>query len=202
TNSVPVIDGTARIELTAEMHDAEDEVIEDVVRQVAASLQAVSGVSDFELVSEGTIIAAAPVGRPEAENPIGTDTQAAAVIQDGEFGLIASSQVTPIEDLGSTIVELDPIAVTLAGDQESAVVQASDGISYASNGDLLKIEGTPGQLEPSLDPFGNVWTYSRENPGTLLVVAPGEQVSVVDAPWLEGLDPAAVRISPEGARVA
>ena len=199
-NSVPVIDGKARIEVTAELAEASDAVQDDVVRQISASLQAVPGVSEFDLTSSGTLIDEAAVGRTE-DSPITTETQGTAVLQDGEFGLITASEVDPIGDLGNTIVSLNPTSVTLSTELDTAVVQASDGITWVSNGSSLKIEGTPRQLEPSLDPFGNVWTYSPENPDTLFVTIPGVQVIEIDAPWLEGINPSAVRVSPDGSRV-
>ena len=200
-NSVPVVDGSARIEVSAELRNAESSVKEDVVRQIAASLQAVPGVSEFDLISDGELVAEETVGRPN-ESPINAETQGTAVLQNGEFGLITASEVEPLGDLGETVADLNPRAVTLSRELDAAVVQAADGISWASNGDLLKIEGAPQQLEPSLDPFGNVWTYSVENPDTLLMIEPGVRVVEVDAPWLADLDLATVRVSPDGSRVA
>ena len=200
-NSVPVIDGRARVELTPELAAAEESVQDNVERQISASLQAVPGVSEFELVSSGSLIAEGPVSRPD-DSPVTTEGQATAVLQEGKFGLITGSEIEPIGDLGNTIVGLGPRAVTLSTELEAAAVLTPEGVSWAAGEDVVAIEAASQQLAPSLDPFGNVWMYSPVNAGVITVMMPGEQVVEVDAPWLADLNPNAVRVSPDGARIA
>lgn len=201
TSSVPVIDGTARIDLSSEVLDIEAGEQDEIERQVAASLQSVQGLTSFELFADGALIAEGNVGIDD-EGPVGSEEQGAAALQDGELGLLVGGEVEPLEDLSERVSAQDPRAISLAYDLSGAATVNGNEVAWVTADDTIVIGASDGTLGPSVDLFGRVWTYSKSNPEQITVTTPGVGVAQFDAPWLEERTPIAIRVSPQGSRIA
>ncbi len=201
SGSVPVVDGTARIDLSVELFDAEESTLELVKRQLGASLQSVPDVARFEILVNGSRIEEGPVIAAEGTSP-SAENQYVAVLRDGVFGAVGSPQISPLPEIGERIAVLSPTAVTLAPNRQSAAVLHDGIVTWVSPTDQVDIDVRPGLLQPGLDRFGNIWTYSTSAPGEILVTLPGQRVTRLAMPWLGGREPKAVRISQGGSRIA
>lgn len=201
SSSVPVINGTARIDLSNEMVGIEPGSRKEIERQVAASLQSVQGLTSFELYADGSLIAEGPVGIDD-EGPIGSEEQGAAALQNGELGLLVGGEVQPFEGLSEEVNAQRPRAISLAYDLDGAATLNGRELAWVTEDETVVIGDSSGMLGPSVDLVGRVWTYSSRNPGSLTVTTPGVGVVEFKAPWLEGRTPVAVRVSPQGSRIA
>lgn len=199
--AVPVVDGTARIDLTAELLDADATTMGLVKRQLGASLQSVPNVARFELLVNGSLVEQGPVVSPDTTSPTAENLYVAA-LKDGVFGPISAGEVTQLSGIGARIAQLQPTAVTLAPDRRSAAVLHQGNVSWVSPDDLVQIDLRGGLFAPSLDRFGHVWSYSPAKPGEILVTKPGERAAQLPMPWLGGRVPVAVRVSQGGHRIA
>lgn len=201
SSSVPVQSGTARIDLTPELLQADQATMLLIKRQIAATLQAVPGVTRFELtvtggvIDSGTVTAADP-GTPANEHP------SVAVLQHGVFGVVSGNQVKPLAGVGEQIAALDARFVDLATDEQSAVVRSPAGVSWVGGAEPLLLDTRLGLINPDYDRFGYVWSYATATPDQVLVVKPGGQSQLVHVPWLAGRTPTAIRVSRSGTRLA
>ncbi|MBK0417701.1 GerMN domain-containing protein [Leucobacter sp. CSA1] len=199
--SVPISEGTARIDLSSEMLEAGDEEQEDLLRQLSASLQAVSNVSRYELLADGASVASEFVGRSD-EAPRGAEASGTAVMRDGAFGLLASGDIEPVPGLSEKIAGANPSAVVLDRSLTGAAVRNGEGTYWVTETESVLVDGRSGQLDPTVDPFGYVWTSPVGGTAQMLATLPGSGAQAVATPWLAGRDTAAIRISPDGNRIA
>lgn len=198
-NSVPVTDGLAEVDLSGEGIADAPEVLDLIDMQLAASLQSVPGLTRYELSVDGSVLTSGAVGRTD-ERPVGTEPQPAFVLTEGEFGVVDGNGVDPLAGLGPAIAQQDPSAITLNRDRTAAAVMTDEGVKWVTESDEVLIDRRRKQLQPSVDGFGYVWTYSSG--GELLATLPGaEQISIDTGP-LDDIEPEALRISPDGSRIA
>ncbi|MGK0722229.1 GerMN domain-containing protein [Leucobacter sp. W1478] len=199
--AVPVVDGTARIDLSAELLDADAATMELVKRQLGASLQSVPNVARFELLVNSSLIESGTVIAADTTSPTAENLYVAG-LKDGEFGPISAGDVTVLPGIGARIAQLEPSAVTLAPDRGSAAVLHQGAVSWVSPDDQVVVDVRGDLIAPSLDRFGHVWTYSSAAPGEMLVTKPGERSTLLQMPWLGGRVPVAVRVAQGGNRIA
>lgn len=201
TNSVPVVAGTAHIDLTTEAMTVEPDVRELMLRQIAASLQSVQGVSRFDLSIGGAVIDSREVGW--AERPVVAAENAYTLVEhEGVFGPLIDGKVENLAGIGHLVAQLDAEAVSVSPERDQAVVLTSTGSAWASGGAAEYFDMRPGQIAPSLDRFGFAWTYSLAAPETLLVTALGSESVALQLPSLSGRAPVQLRLSPSGTRLA
>lgn len=201
SSSVPVTDGTAHIDLSVELLDADAATMELVKKQLAASLQSVPGVARFELSVNGVVVDGAPVGLPD-DGSAAAEHPGTIVLDGGVFGEYAGGEVQELAGLGDRIVALDPTAVSLSADHRTAAVLHSAGLTWLSDSEAAQIDVRSGLLAPSIDRFGYVWSYASSVPDEILVTQPGESQELLPVPWLQGHAPVAVRVSKGGTRIA
>nr|WP_244304805.1 LpqB family beta-propeller domain-containing protein [Leucobacter viscericola] len=104
--------------------------------------------------------------------------------------------------MSGPVAALNPSAVTLSPDGTSAAVLSPAGVSRVDADGAVTVDDRRGLLQPSYDVFGNVWTVKASSPTTMRVSTPDGGTMQVAAPWLSGLKPVAVRLSPDGSRIA
>jgi hypothetical protein len=207
SSSVPVTDGTAHIDLSIELLDADPAAMELATRQVAASLQSVSGVSRFELSVNGVVVDAGPVGLPE-DASAGAEHLGTVVLDNGVFGELTDDAVRELPVIGDRVAALDPAAVSLssvsraAPDSLRAAVLNGQGVTWVSDSEAVQLDVRAGLVQPSIDRFGYVWSYATSSTGEILVTLPGETQELLPIPWLAGSAPVAVRVSKSGTRIA
>ncbi len=198
TSSVPIVEGRARIDLTGELLEAGPQVMSEVTQQVSASLKSVTGVSGFDLLIDGT-----PMRDGGGDDlRLANGTSNPSVLIDGRFGTLVGNEFEDVSGFGDALAELDPRAITLAPDGSAAAVLGEAGVSRVDGTGSALIDGHEGQVEPSYDAFGFIWTVQRAAPQTLSASAPDGTAVPVAAPWLAGFRPVSVRLSPDGSRIA
>ena len=199
TSVVPVTDGRARVEVSGDGLDSE-KTQHDMLLQLTRSLTSSSGVTQVELIVNGT-----PV--PDLEEPDPTPTGGlsatrAAVIIDGEFGVLgAQGAVETLQGMSAEIAALKPNAVVLSRSTQIAAARTSAGVHLLAGGSVALNDARDDLLEPSIDDDDWTWTYSTDAPAVVRVAAvTGEQYELA-APWLSGLDVVALRVAPGGSLI-
>ncbi len=200
-SSVPVVDGSARIDLTNQLMEAQPAALAELRQQLKSSLQTVPGVTGFELLVDGTPLRSNVGDEANAPRMVSVPSTPAVMIDD-QFGALVAGELTETPQFGPLIHELDPSAVTLALDERAAAVRHPGGVSRVDENGATLIDTRPKLLEPSFDPLGYIWTASAAHPEQLLATnAEGVAVGIA-APWLAGRTVVAVRVSPDGSRIA
>ena len=199
SSSVPVTNGVARIDLSADALDIDAATMELMKRQIAASLQSVSGVRSFEILADGLKVATGTIAVDEL---VPVDPRNAVVVSDGALSVLQTNGLKRIDGLSDRVVQLQPNAVTMSQDQRSAAVRNAGGVHWVSESDVVQLDVRPGQLEPVLDMYGYVWSYATSAPGAILVTNPGLTQDLLKISWMGGRTPVAVRVSNNGMRIA
>ena len=210
SGSVPVVDGVAVIDLSAELLDADEATMSQFTRQLITSLQSLPGISGYQLKVHGSVIDSGSV--PVSGDPTSSDQQSVLVIRGGEFGIVSSGSVRKAEGVSERVTQLAPTAVSVSSDRSAALVLHADGVSLVRENETVYLDGRRSLLAPSIDPLGYAWLYSPSSPTeiTVVVTEVGEEVPgfregdsfTLALPWLDGLDAAAVRVSTGGNRIA
>ena len=156
SESVPIIDGAAVIEVSSEIFDADEATMSAIKRQLAASLQGLPGVVRFQLAVHGDVVGGGEITASE-ETGLG-DFQRIVLLKDGEFGTSAGGSLNAIPGVSEQLVALSPTAVSVAPDLSAAAALHSSGVSWVTGGQSLVIDNRSGLLAPSLDSLGYVWT--------------------------------------------
>ena len=125
SGSVPVVDGTAGVDLSAELLEADDQTVKQIAQQLASSLQGLPGVTSYQLKVHGSILARGAV--PVSSEAGSTVQQMVLVQQGGVFGRAHSGSVTALE-MSDRIVRLEPLAVTAANDRSMFLVLREQGV--------------------------------------------------------------------------
>ncbi|MBL3698906.1 LpqB family beta-propeller domain-containing protein [Leucobacter luti] len=201
TNSVPVVDGKAMIDLTGNVLEAGPKAMAEIRQQLKSSLQSVSGVSGFELLVDGTPLRETSGDESNAPRVVSL-TNNPAVMIGAEFGTIVAGEFTEMQGFEESLPALDPQAITLSSDEQTAAVLNAGGLTRVDGSGTLALDSRPGLLAPSIDPLGYVWTVSTRAPEVLLAYAADGSLTEVPAPWLTGRTLQALRLSPDGSRVA
>lgn len=200
SSAVPVVDGVAVIDLSAELFDADEATMTLLKRQLASSLQAVTGVSGFQLTVHGTAIE--QNFTPVSEDTVTSERQYATVIKDGQLSNISANALKPLDALSERVVGLAPTAVTLSVDRSAAAVLGATGVTWVGQHDMALVDERRGLLAPSLDPLGFVWTYASSAPGEVIATAPGRAPIALPLTWLDDSRVIALRVSTGGDRIA
>lgn len=197
--AVPVEDGLARVDLKGDGLN-NPQAQQEMLSQLQASLHTVSGVNRVELLVDGTPVRDAT--RPAS--PAGTVPAGAKLsgTVEGRFGLLTATGVEPVIGVSAAVEALGGDAVALSRSKTVAAVRAPGGTSIVDEGFSSALDARPDLLEPSVDDDLWAWSVSADDPTIIRVGnTTGAQHELV-APWLEGLDVRALRVSPGGSLVA
>ncbi|MFV0435567.1 MAG: LpqB family beta-propeller domain-containing protein [Leucobacter sp.] len=200
SKSVPVTDGQAVIDLNGAALDADPRTLAEMNEQVKMSLQSVTGISGFELRAEGVALATLP-DSAEALRTV-SEITTPAVLSDGKFGTFAVGVFTETPELGPLIADLDPTAITLAPDGSAAAVLNDGGVEKVTPEGVAIIDDRRGLLAPTYDLFGNIWTFRGSKADEAQVTLADGTAQAISVTWLADRRPVAVRVSPDGSRIA
>lgn len=206
SDTVPVNDGVAHIEFSAELLEGDADTLELVHAQVAASLQSVQGVTGFEIAVNGNVVDAGQVETPDT-HVRSSENLVTTLVRGGELGTLVGGEIEPLPKLGERILALRPDAVALGENRTSAAVLHPDpdggsAVSWVSANDIVTVDTRSGLAEPGLDRFGYVWSYASSDRNEIIVRRPSEDAERLKLPALTDRAPVAVRVSPGGNRLA
>lgn len=200
SRNIPVVDGTAIIECTAELLDADDAAIATLTRQIASSFQGLPGVNRFQLAVGGDVIGGGDVAISEEQTA--GEFQSVAVLKEGVFGVAVGGNVDPLAGLSERVAGLAPTAASVAPDMGSVVVLHSAGVSQVNPDLSILVDDRPGQIAPGIDVLGYIWTLSRSETNEISVGLPTSSRTRMSAPWLDNVVVRAMGISMGGNRIA
>ncbi len=193
--------GTAKVELTSVVLDAEPVDRALLVAQIDATLMRLPGISSVDVLSSGSALSVTGTAHP-IRDPL------PRVLPRG----IRDDKIVQLN--GRTISEIVSTA-DVDGRDVTAMGFGEDGwpVVIRVGTSALELVPEPGGrfapllsgknvLAPSVDRFGWVWSGSDDVDGGLRVLTPGENESKVGADWLEGQNLVSARVSRDGTRIA
>ena len=207
---VPVDQGTALVELTAQASQAPPDRRELMAAQLAWTLSEIPEVSGVDVTSDGIPLygdaTARPIGGFAEFDPdvLPADAPLMALEDTGVVEVQGDDTVPVVGPFGS-MPGLREIAVNVGGNRAVAVDPSGTQLLVATFGenDVVETLATGTDLEsPAWDRTGLVWAIDQTgNDSNLLVVRPdGERVDV-DAPGLEGRRIDRLAVSLDGTRI-
>lgn len=204
TEAVPVVNGVAEIDLSNEFELASPSAVDLVVDQLRASLNSVPGVTQFSLTVGPREIVTEPVmSVPGINSPVQSETSfSPAAMRGQEFGFIGSNDFIPDSQFTTQLEGLNPETITMTTDQRALVAQTAAGAFWVTPDAIAQVDGRSGLMQPTLDRYGVVWTALRASGSLVSVTRPSRDTRTFSIPWLEGEDVVALRVSPEGHRLA
>lgn len=200
-DTVPIENGRAKVDLSGNLLEAGTTAMAEVRQQLRLSLQTVQSVNGYDLSAEGTQIRLE--SRSDAAAPrLLNDVTDPAVLVGEQFGAIVAGQFVAMPGFATSLSDYDPSAITLNPEGDAAAILNGQGVTRVDALGVVPIDERNGLLEPMFDAFGLIWTVQTSAPQTLRVTSREGSVIEIAAPWLAGRAPVAVRLSPDGMRIA
>ncbi|MEB4615451.1 LpqB family beta-propeller domain-containing protein, partial [Leucobacter sp. M11] len=199
--SVPVVNNRAHIDLSVEALAADAQATELIRKQLAASLQSVSGVSEFLLTvdqsafNEGDVILDSRSRYPKVQNT-------SLVMREDTIGEYNGTSIRPIGELGELIVAQKPDAVSLSFDGETAAILKGGVVSLLDDFGVHAVDDREKLIAPSIDQQGYVWTVPAGAPNEIHATLLGTAQLQLTGSWIAGGEIRALRISRDGSRAA
>lgn len=198
--SVPVVDGVARVDVTGDLLSAGSQAVSFVSRQLEASLRSVAGVSRVELFAAGIPVqlpGVSAVGRQP-----GAPEDFAVVLRDGQLGVYRGGEFAVLPGGVGELAGVGVSSLSVSSDMRRAAATVGGGVVAARVDGVYVRDERDGLLAPSFDSFGYTWSVSVLQPLMARVADPDGVWRDVSIEFLEGYTPVAFRVSPDGARLA
>lgn len=197
--SVPLSSGVAQVELRGPVLALETTTLDRMQTQLVRSLQS-AGITDVSMSSSGTPLSAQPV----STNSTRTDARALVDTEKG-FGFLSSTgAIEPVPGVSTGMTKVTPDSVELAADYSAAAVRTTDGavVRVPARGDPTLVDGRPGLIDPTIDPYGYIWSVPGSLPKALR--AYGSQGGYIEtgAGWIGVSSVSSMAISRDGTRLA
>jgi hypothetical protein len=196
--SVPLESGIAQVTLSADALLIESSTLDRMQTQLAASL-ATAGASGADMSVASTPLEAEPVATRSTRV-----TGPPLVLTDDGFGFLAGEELTPVPGLSEAMQLVSPAAIQVAPDRDFAAVRLVTGgaARVPAEGDIAVVDARTNLVDPSVDPFGFIWSVPRDQPAAIEAYSPtGERSAVADA-WPGASEVVAMAVSRDGARIA
>lgn len=195
--TVPIIDGRAKVDLSGEGLD-DPMAQQEMLLQLQASLQGVAGVTQIEMLIDGSPVKATPEVIPPAP---GGGSRISGV-SEGHFGVITGQRIDPVTGITEQIDALKPSAIALSRSKTVAAALTSEGVSIVSDGNVTPLDDRSGLIAPSVDDDLWAWSYATLAPEVVRIGKADGTRHDIAAPWLAGKDVRALRVSPGGSLAA
>ncbi len=196
--SVPLLDGVAQVELTPIALEADSVTRDRMQTQLVASL-ASAGVGGVQMSVDRTLV--------EAQEVETRSTRVAAlplVLTDTGFGFLAGEELTPVEGLSEAMVAIAAVAIQASPERDAAAVRLAGGEvgRVTAEEGFVALDVRTGLVDPSIDPFGFVWSAPHTAPSDLSAFGPdGARVDIVNA-FPTATQLTAMSVSHDGTRIA
>ncbi|WP_223625849.1 LpqB family beta-propeller domain-containing protein [Microbacterium sp. EST19A] len=200
-DAVLITDQVAEVALTRTAVGLDQVTLSRMRTQLQETLKAAGvSVSQVRFAVDGRTLDAGVVELVDPPADVGT-----IVLQNGTFGRIVGDEVTAIPAVSEGIAAIDQpiVSIDVAMDDSEAAVQLADGHVYlVGDGSLNELDGRPGLIEPSLDPYGYTWTVPAGEPGAVQARGSDVEPHNVANAWPTASSVSDLRVSSDGARVA
>lgn len=197
--AVPVRSGVAAVSLQPGARALEQQVRNRMQTQLEASLTTVAGIGAVDMLVDEQPLGAEPV-------PVRRTTiDARPLVRTAEaFGFISGDSVEQIAGLSDALLQVDATDIEIDGDRAKAAVRDAAGavLAVAADGTLARLDGRPGLVAPSIDPFGYVWSVPQGSPSAVAVFSETGAGTAVAGAWPGAAEVLAQRVSRDGTRVA
>lgn len=208
--SVPVSSGVAEVDLNSSTLGGTDPLARQrMQQQLELTLTELARVSDVEMTMGQNPV---DLGE-EAEEFESVSTSASVgslqvgIGENNQLVYYEGAAVTPIAG-APDVAFLEPVDPTMSLDHDQLVFLNGerDGMYWATTeGQLDRVHDGESLIAPSLDHTGWAWTADRvDDESTVTAARFGDEIETrtVEAPWLDQRRVEALRVSPDGARVA
>ena len=201
-NSVTVTGGNALVDLNATALKVPAWKRPYLRSQLLATLSEVSGVMDVTVSIERTVQEIANGSSGISESPSNLPV---VLTKDGLFH-IAGTNTFEINDTQSPVRELEAKGFAISVDESFLALRGYDSIHTYTLGligvkDKL-VDQRSKLLDPTLDPFDEVWTASYKKGSEIKVIDKAGNVVTIPNPYGFGSAIRAISMSPEGSRLA
>ncbi|WP_137845249.1 LpqB family beta-propeller domain-containing protein [Microbacterium sp. 2FI] len=196
--AVPVSAGSAQVELSDTALAVEPAVLDRMLTQLEASL-ASAGVTDVEMEVGAAPLTASPVETRSTRVPA-----VPLVLTADGFGFLTGDAIDPIPGLSPAVEAAQPVAVQIAPDRDLAALRLADDsvVRVGANGSYETLDQRGSLVDPSIDPFGTVWSVPEDRPAEVVAfLEDGRRLDVADA-WPGATGIAAMAVSRDGTRIA
>ncbi|KQZ82104.1 hypothetical protein ASD56_14545 [Microbacterium sp. Root166] len=197
--AVPVTaGGVAEVDLSEAALSVDPLTMDRMYTQLLESLKT-TGVSSLQLAVGLTPIEAEAV--PVRSTRVGG---APLVRIEEGFGFLTGDELDEIAGLSDMIEQYPVVAVQVAPDRDVAAVRLTSGAVMRLGADqsFQTLDSRAGLVDPTIDPFGFIWTVPRGAPAAVQAHAPdGTIIEVIDA-WSGATGIEAMAVSRDGTRMA
>lgn len=201
--TVTVDSTAAQVDLTAEAVGADAIQRQRMQLQLTESLASVPGIASVEISVADAILSINPIGSdgPVAQRAVDSRP---LVMVEGVFGYLAGDELTEIPQLSDKVVALNPRAVVLGEDSNTAAVLTENGAYAVRAGQeqAQRVDDREGLIAPALDDFGNVWSVPADSPNEIIAVGADGVVHPVAVTLPTGSRIVSLDIAQDNVRVA
>lgn len=203
SEAVIIDGGTAQIDLSPEFESISEEAYQQVEVQLAASLYSVPGVSSFVVTVGGVELLSGAVAYAGTFAPPITDGgSSAAILTDGKFGFLNTTGFSEEQVFSQAFATLSPSRIVLTRDETAAITLSEQGLHWVSASGTFLFDDRKTLIEPTVDAFDYVWILARNVPEAITVWHPTLSSLTIETPALKGESVTAMRVSPDGNRIA
>ena len=199
---VPVQDGIAKIDLTAEALSSKANERQLMKLQLLSSLSNVPNITGIAIsVGDSPLSIPAP-SSPTPQTEPQVDPRP-LVLQKDSFGYAENGKITQIPSLSQKILALKPSAVTLASNGTTAAVLSDAGVSrVTASANTVTLDDRGGLIAPSLDEDGFLWSVPAASPNAIEIFTSTGKMHTLNPALPGGSQIVSLVVSRDGARVA
>lgn len=200
-NSVPIVDQVADVALNEAALGLDTRTLARMRTQLEESLRgAGTGITEVQFTVNGRELEAGTTS-VNHERP---DSAALVLTKDG-FGALNGGELSPVGDISKSLKEFTGAisAIEVSEDSAFAVVQSdAQAVFIVGGGRVDQLNAGPGLIKPSVDPLGYIWTVPANQPQAVTVWNTQIASQAVAGAWPEAASITALRVAPDGVRIA
>jgi hypothetical protein len=198
-------DGTAQVEVPAEIMGLPSQERQQALSQLEASLRSLRSLSGVRLVQDGQVLDLDGEGRVEralpGHRPIAAGATGVISLADASGADVPPQLVPELMGLRISSPAIAPgggLAAAHGGDGETVLIASTDG-----SVPLREAATGTGYVPPRVDGAGWVWTSVGSSAGAMLALSGqgAEHDAKVDAPWLSGREVRTLDLAPDDTRM-
>ena len=196
--AVPRAGNIAEVDLNEVALSADPETLDRMYTQLRESLRT-ANIAGVELTVDAVPIDAEAVSVRSTRVP-----GAPLVLTEDGFGFLTGDTLDEVDGISALVEEFAPAAVQLGPLREVAAARLPSGevMRFRQDETYDTLDTRAGLVDPSIDPFGIVWSVPRGEPAAVKAFLPDTTpIDVADA-WSGVTSISAMSVSRDGTRVA